>query len=138
MRSRPLIPGGRGGLLVLAVAAVPIVLNRCKPFAKRVGEKMVEWGEKIKKDADRPETTVVEETSSNADMRTTPTQEETLKSASPTGKEEVTEQIAAAATKKKSPPKPKAATTTKKAPAKAKAGTDTNPKKPTKKPDNKV
>ena len=135
MRTRPLIPGGRGGLLVLAVAAVPIVLNRCKPFAKKVGEKMVEWGEKIKKDADRPETTVSEDTSSNADMRTTPTQEETLKSASPAGKEEVKEHIAAAAVKKKSPPKPKAATPTKKAPSKAKAGTVTNPKKPTKKPE---
>lgn len=138
MRSRPLIPGGRGGLLVLAVAAVPIVLNRCKPFAKKVSEKMVEWGEKIKKDADRPETTVAEKTSSNADMRTAPTQEETLKSASPTGKEEVAEQIAAAATKKKSPPKPKPATGTKTTAEKPKAGTETNPKKPTKKADNKA
>lgn len=134
MRSRPLIPGGRGGLLVLALAAVPIVLNRCKPFAKKVGEKMVEWGEKIKKDADRPETTVVGDSSSKSDMKTS-TQDETLKSSSPAGKEEVKEQVAAATAPKKTPPKPKAAASTAKKPAaKPKAGTTTNPKKPTKKP----
>ncbi|MBC8064354.1 MAG: hypothetical protein H7Y17_05955, partial [Chlorobia bacterium] len=95
MRSRPLIPGGRGGLLVLAIAAVPIVLNRCKPFAKKVGEKMVEWGEKIKKDADRTESPATNETSSKSDMKKS-AQDETLKSSSPAGKDEVTEQVAAA------------------------------------------
>lgn len=133
MRSRPFIPGGRGGLLVLAAAAVPLVLSRCKPLAKKVGEKMVQWGEKIQKDADRPDSTTVEETSSNADVKAT-TEEETLKSASPTGKEEVKEQIAAETAKKKAPPKPKAATA-KKATPKAKPGASTNPKKPTKQPE---
>ncbi len=130
MRSRPFIPGGRGGLLVLAAAAVPLVLSRCKPLAKKVGEKMVQWGEKIQKDADRPDSTTVEETSSNADVNTSA--EETLQSASPTGKEEVKEQIAAETAKKKTPPKPKAATVKKAAP-KAKPGASPNPKKPTKK-----
>lgn len=130
-----MIPGGRTGLFVLAAASVPIVLSRCKPLAKKLGEKMVEWGERIKKEADGPASTTTVETSSKADMGTTPTQDETLKAASPAGKEEVKEQIAAQTAKKKSPPKPKAATATKKSAEKPKAGTTTNPKKPTKKPE---
>lgn len=136
MRTRPLIPGGQGGLLLLAVAAVPIVLNRCKPLAKKVGEKMVEWGEKIQNEANRPNSSVDSEKSSNADMNKS-TPNETLEAASPAGKEEVKEQIAAQTVKKKSPPKPKAATETKKKvePKTGTAGTTTNPKKPTKKPE---
>jgi hypothetical protein len=55
MRPRPIIPPGRAGLLVLAAATVPIVISRCKPLAKRVGEKMVEWGEKLQKEARKPD-----------------------------------------------------------------------------------
>lgn len=133
MRSRPLIPGGRGGLLLLAAAAVPLVLSRCKPLAKKVGEKMVQWGEKIRKEADRPDSATAEKASSNSDVET-PTKDETLESSSPTGKEEVKEQIASETAKKKTPPKTKAAAPKKPAP-KAKPGESTNPKKPTKKPD---
>ena len=133
MRSRPLIPGGRTGLFVLAAAAVPIVLSRCKPFAKKLGAKMVEWGERINKEADRPDSATSEKTSSNPDVET-PTKDETLDSASPAGKEEVKEQIAAETVKKKAPPKPKAGTPKKSVP-KSKPGESPNPKKPTKKPE---
>jgi hypothetical protein len=127
---RPLIPIGRGGLLVLAVAAIPLVISKCKPVAKQVGDKLVEWGEKLKKDADRTDTTEASSTSSKADMQE-PTVEETLKSASPAGKEEVKTQSAAKNAGAKAPPKAKPAATKKTAP-KAKPGAATNPKKPTK------
>lgn len=58
MRHRP-IPSGTTGLIVLAVAAVPLVLSRCKPLAKRVGEKLVSWGEELKKEAEKPDSEMV-------------------------------------------------------------------------------
>lgn len=127
---RPLIPLGRGGLLVLAVAAIPILISKCKPVAKQVGEKLKEWGDKLEKEADRTPPTEPAQASSNADMQE-PTVDETIKSASPAGKEEVKVQAAAKTAKAKAPPKPKT-TTVKKAAPKAKPGTNTNPKKPSK------
>ena len=129
MRPRPIIPGGKAGLLVLAAATVPLLISVCKPAAKRIGEQMMEWGEKLKKDAEKVEEPAAAKSSSKADMKATPA-EETLKAASPAGKEEVKAQVASTAAKKKAPPKPKAATPKT---AKPKAGVTTNPKKPTKK-----
>lgn len=126
MRVRPNIPVGRTGLLVLAAASVPLLLSKVKPAAKWVGEKMVEWGEQLKKEAESPGP--VKE-SSNGDMRKS--DEKILRSASPATKEEIKEDIAAKASKKASPPAPKAAV---KKPTSTKAGTATNPKKTSTKP----
>ena len=127
MRPRPIIPPGKAGVLVLAAATVPLLISRCKPFAKKMGEKMVEWGEKLQKEALKPEPPKAEPPS-NVEVK--PTAEESVKSASPTGKEEV-KAATAASTAKRAAPKAKVKTpTVKKAGAKAKPGTATNPKKP--------
>ena len=39
------IPPGKGALLVLAVAAVPVVLSRFKPLAKKIGKGLKSAGE---------------------------------------------------------------------------------------------
>jgi hypothetical protein len=121
MRVRPVFPIGRSGLLVLAAAAVPLVLSKCKPAAKWVGEKMVEWGEQLRKEGEAPETAA---DSSKVDMKKS--DETILRSASPATKEEIKEDIAAKASKKAAPPKPKVAA---KKQTSTKAGTQTNPKK---------
>lgn len=126
MQVRPVISLGRSGLLVLAAAAVPLVLSTCKPAAKWVGEKLVEWGEKLKKESESAEPAAE---SSKSDMKKA--DEKLLRGASPAGKEEIKEGIAAKATKQTSPPKPKAPV--KKATS-TRAGTSTNPKKTSPKP----
>jgi hypothetical protein len=127
MRPRPIIPPGKAGVLVLAAATVPLLLSRCKPFAKKVGEKMVEWGEKLQKEVEKPEPPKAEPPS-NVEVK--PTAEETIKSASPTGKEEVKATSAAATAKKAAPEAKVKSPTPKKANTKAKPGAATNPKKP--------
>lgn len=131
MRVRPIIPGGRAGLLMLAAASIPLVLSKCKPAAKWLGEKMVEWGEQLRKDAESPES----KPPSSKETIKKASDGDLLKSASPATKEEVKEEIAAAATKKPAPPKPKSAT---KKPTPTKAGTATNPKKTAAKPKSKL
>lgn len=126
MRVRPIVPVGRAALLTLAAASLPLLLSKCKPAAKWLGEKMVEWGEQLKKDAESPEPA---KESSKADMQKA--DEQTLKSASPATKEEVKGAVAAKASQQAAPPKPKAAT---KKQAPKKAGATTNPKKPSPKP----
>ncbi len=120
-------------MLILAFAAVPIVLSRCKPLAKQVGQKLVQWGESLQKDAEKMDSPTEGKPSSNSNMKES-RQDETLKSSSPAGKGEISEQIAADVAPKAVPSKPKATTASKKPASKPKAGTITNPKKPTTKP----
>jgi hypothetical protein len=128
---RPFVPVGRSGLLVLGFAAASLAIAQCKPLAKKVGEKLVQWGESMKREAEETEPTTSEETASKTEVKNAATTEETVKSASPAGKEEVKAQTAAQTAPKKTPPKPKATAKKKAAPA-PRAGTTTNPKKPTK------
>jgi hypothetical protein len=114
---------------VLAFAAVPLIISSCKPVAKKIGEKLAEWGEKLKKENEEvPAPPVQEEQSSNATVKEKDVSAETVKTASPPGKEEVKEQVASQQAKTKAPPKAKPAAKKKAAP-KAKPGTATNPKK---------
>jgi hypothetical protein len=115
---------------VLAFAAVPLIISSCKPVAKKVGEKLVEWGEKLRKDSEEVEAPpVVAEPSSNATVKED-VSAQTVKTASPTGKDEVKAQVASKTAKAKAPPKAaKPAAAKKKAAPKAKPGTATNPKK---------
>lgn len=41
----------RTAIIAAAVAAVPVVLKKCKPLAKQVGEALVKLGEKLQEDA---------------------------------------------------------------------------------------
>ncbi len=125
MRVPPRVSMGKGGLLILAVAALPIALRKFKPAAKRVGEKMVEWGEKLQRDTEKNSNS-----SSNVDMESSKASEH-IKSSSPTGKEEVKEQVASRQARTAKPPVTKSAKVDKAEP-KAKPGKATNPKKPTK------
>ena len=111
---------------MLAAAAIPLVLSKYKPAAKWVGDKLVEWGEQLKKEGESP---APAPQSSNDDMKKS--DEKFLKSASPATKEEIKEDIAAKASKKAAPPKPKAAA---KKQTSTKAGTATNPKTTSTKP----
>lgn len=41
----------RVGLVAVAAAAVPIVLRKCRPLAKQVGDTLVRAGEKLRQEA---------------------------------------------------------------------------------------
>ncbi|HJP83879.1 MAG TPA: hypothetical protein VJ835_10285 [Fimbriimonadaceae bacterium] len=82
---RPVV-SGKAGLIVLAAAAIPVAIAQFKPAAKKLGEKMVEWGEKLQRDAQEAKP------ASNGDMKTSRSSHE--QHASPTGKEEVKAQQA--------------------------------------------
>ena len=113
----------------MAVAAIPVALTRFKPAAKKIGEKMVEWGEKLQREAERANSANSTAPSSKAGMKD-PTVEETLKSASPAGKEEVKEQAGAQQAGSPKPPAKKKSQPAK--PKPAPSGRVSNPKKPTK------
>ena len=128
MRVRPIVPGGRAGLLLLAAAAVPIVLSRSKSLSRKLGDKLVEWGEQLRREADRMESSAQAPKSSNPVVKEA-AHSETHESASPTGKEEVKEQIASKTAQRKAPPKAQAS---QKKPVEPKDPTipKTNPKSP--------
>jgi hypothetical protein len=125
MRIRPIIPIGPAGLLVLAVAAVPILVSRSKPTARKIGKKLIEWGEGLLKEADGPSSPSDKKVASEEGMKHD--RKDLLSSASPAAKEEIKEVIATHQAHSDSPPKAK--TAAKKSPAKPKAGATTNPKK---------
>jgi|SRR5947209_15714739 len=52
---RVVIPPGRAGLIVLAVAAVPIVVKKFKPVVRWTGKKLSEAGARVTKMADEVE-----------------------------------------------------------------------------------
>ena len=52
---RVVIPPGRAGLIVLAVAAVPIVIKKFKPVVRWTGRKLSEAGARVTKMADEVE-----------------------------------------------------------------------------------
>ncbi|MBI1757329.1 MAG: hypothetical protein HYR64_09515 [Fimbriimonas ginsengisoli] len=68
---RGIVPPGRLGLLLIAAAMVPVVLARCKPFAKKVGEALVKAGEKLKETAEEPTKPVATASATNDERRAT-------------------------------------------------------------------
>ncbi|MCC7229537.1 MAG: hypothetical protein IT203_04020 [Fimbriimonadaceae bacterium] len=126
MRPRPIVPPGKAGLLLIAVATVPLILGRCKPFAKRVGSKLVEWGEKLQKEdkeaAEVPTNSSAQEAEVDA-ARTSPS----------ASIEEANKPIAPRTPAKKTPSKAKPATT-KKSVGNSKSGAGSKVKKASAKP----
>jgi hypothetical protein len=49
MNNRIHIPSGNAGLFLLAIALAPLVLKKCKPVAKALGENLVKAGEAVQK-----------------------------------------------------------------------------------------
>ena len=45
------IPSGGAGLLLLAVAAAPILIKKCKPVVKAAGEALIKAGNAVQKAA---------------------------------------------------------------------------------------
>lgn len=153
--------GGRTGILILAIAAIPLVYKACKPALKRIGEELSKIGEKLQKEGAEVASEVAAEVAAEPVVAppTTKTQgtpkaatppKETMESkttktgkkvadvpittASPAGHEEMSQAHAAEATSTTNPPVKKA---TKKAAAQKEPVGDQpqNPKKtrPTKK-----
>jgi hypothetical protein len=54
-RGGGVVPPGAAGLVVLAVAAVPIVVKHFRPIIRRVGKGLVRAGERVQKMADEVE-----------------------------------------------------------------------------------
>ena len=54
MSGRSSIPPGKAGLIVLAVATLPILLRKCKPLVKVVGSGLTKFGEAMTKAAEEP------------------------------------------------------------------------------------
>ncbi len=54
MSGRSSIPPGKAGLVVLAVATLPILLKKCKPLVKVVGSGLTKFGEAMTKAAEEP------------------------------------------------------------------------------------
>ncbi len=51
---RGLIVLTRVGLLVAAAAAIPVLIRRCKPLAKQIGDTLIKAGEKLKEEPAPP------------------------------------------------------------------------------------
>jgi hypothetical protein len=51
MNNRMNIPSGGAGLVLLAVALTPVVLKKCKPAIKVVGESLERFGQTVQKAA---------------------------------------------------------------------------------------
>lgn len=116
MRVGGVIPPGRAGVIMLAVAFAPLVLRKLKPVTRAVGEGLVKAGETLRRIAE-DQGTATAATATNEAMRNP---EETTKagaeaadvpmeSASPIGQEEIAEQAAVEATAEHRPPKRKPA-----------------------------
>jgi len=54
-RGGGMIPPGKAGLVVLAVAAVPIVVKKFRPIVRWTGRKLTQVGERVTKMADEVE-----------------------------------------------------------------------------------
>jgi len=52
MNNRAPIPTGGAGLLLIAIAVAPLVIKKCKPAVKAVGEALVKAGNAVQKAAD--------------------------------------------------------------------------------------
>lgn len=131
MRPRPIVPPGKAGLFVIAVATVPLILSKCKPFAKRVGSKLVEWGEKLQKE--ETETTMPEAAKAPANTNVSETKEEAVKTSTSAPVEDMNKPPAPKTAAKKSAPKAKP-TAAKKPVTSTKAGTGNKAKKAPAKP----
>jgi hypothetical protein len=102
-----IIPPGRAGLIVLAAVITPVVLKKCRRITKRVGEGMMQVGEKLRDYANEgtsnngaaPNADVKEANPATAATATTKVKASTkgadLNAASPTGQEEMEAHIAA-------------------------------------------
>jgi hypothetical protein len=51
MYNRTNIPSGGAGLLLLAIAVAPVIIKKCKPAVKAVGEALVKAGAAVQKAA---------------------------------------------------------------------------------------
>lgn len=104
------IPPGRGGLIILAAACVPIVIKKFKPIVRFVGKKLTEVGDKVQRiaeEVDAYDKKKAEEAAKKV-AEPKPADIPETKTASPTGQEEVKAQKASAQTKTAKPPKPAA------------------------------
>lgn len=99
-----MIPPGRAGLIVLAVALVPVALAKVKPLAKKLGEELIKIGENLKGSAAE----VVEAPPKAEPAKVAPAPK--AKNAKPKVAAKPKTAKAKAATKKPAPPKPKAKT----------------------------
>lgn len=94
----------RAAVAVAAVAAVPVVLRKCKPLAKKLGDTLVKAGEQLRESADREE------------------EPKAASQASETATAEREVDSAAEAPKTRAPKKPASKKAAKKKPAPKKAG----------------
>jgi len=68
---RIVIPPGRAGLIVLAVAAVPIVVKKFKPIVRWTGKKLSDAGARVTKMAEEVERYDAEKTASTSNAQPT-------------------------------------------------------------------
>jgi len=52
MNGRVNIPSGNAGLFLIAIAFAPLILKKCKPAAKAVGEALIKAGNAVQKMAE--------------------------------------------------------------------------------------
>lgn len=50
------IPPANGlGLLIIGMAALPLIIKNAKPLAKRIGQEMEDWGRKLRESVEKME-----------------------------------------------------------------------------------